>query len=179
MHLKNSSPSLFPFAAELTCCSRDRDLGGLCHGLGSDVGHPQWDLQDVSGREQQELLMIPQDWIPKWLLSEDPTYGKPRAGNLWAPEMVSSCISLFIWPSPAFQQSTSAAPRTCPSPWGPCSHPAQSHTEWIHASLGLTPSSVQHKETPVSPGTSKKCWGQQNPECPEGTQDWAGHEVLD
>lgn len=132
MHLKNSSPSLFPFAAELTCCSRDRDLGGLCHGLGSDVGHPQWDLQDVSGREQQELLMIPQDWIPKWLLSEDPNTENPELGisghqKWWVP------VFLYLYGPPLpFSNPLLLLPGPAPLPEVPAPiQPSPTPTEFM------------------------------------------------
>lgn len=51
------------------------------------LGTPQWDLQDVSGRQQQQetLRTISRAGValgpPEWFLSEDPPYGKSRAGE--------------------------------------------------------------------------------------------------
>lgn len=128
------------------------------------LGNPQWELQDVSGRKnlyQGTLRSIssaglglgPPEWFPRI-----PHMENQELENLWAPEMVSSCVSLFIWPemvsscvslfiwpSPAFQQSLAAAPMASPCPWGDThlapTHPSPTPTG-IPSSLAFTPSSA-------------------------------------
>lgn len=172
----------------------------LCNELDSAFGKSTvgaagciWKEEPLSGDPQEHQQCWAWTGAPR-MVPQDPPYGKSRVGeSLGTRDGEFLCFSVYMTRDGEFLcfslymtlPCLPAIPCCCShglplSLRGhpPCSHPSQSHAYWnslfpcFHPQL-CSPASLS------PPGTSKKCWGQQNPELPEGTRDWVGHEVLD